>query len=140
MPELAFGYLIGLVVAITVVTATYFWNHRRLHSKALVTLNSNLQKIGKYWSNTQGQILSGSSAEIEKDRRESGRSFLILGALLCIGSWLGLFVFLLTIFSIRKITITPIETKVFASPLAQKTSMTTSEVENVVSLILEGSA
>jgi len=123
LPELAFSYSVGFLVTVALVGLNFYFQRRQLASTKLLILNENLQKIGKFWSNSQGRVLDGGPAEIKVDSRDSSRSFLILGALMCLGSWIGIFALLLTLYYLKKISVGRMEAALFSGPLVSSPNL-----------------
>src|SRR5437879_5458870 len=72
-----------------------------LRSPELRILNSNLQKVGKYWSNSDGNFKAYHEGALEDDHKRMYRSFLIMTALLSILSIVGMFLLILLFISGR---------------------------------------
>jgi hypothetical protein len=102
MPELAFFYSLGFLTTLSITVFMLFRLRRRRNSSEIKCLNSNLYKIGLFWSDHQDALLEVKVPleELEnKERHDLHRSMLISGLLLSALSWLGavFFVFIITL-------------------------------------------
>jgi hypothetical protein len=120
LPELAAVYVIGLPATAALTGLHAFLYRRKMKSAEMSNIQSNLRTIGKYWSDSESKIKEFSEDSFAQDQRAYGKTVLWLG-LFCFGfSWIGFFLQLLVMVSIRYIARPRLERAFFSSELAYK--------------------
>lgn len=139
MPELAAVYALGLLTsAFSTFLFLVLWRRRKT-ARPAVTLNSNLKKIGLFWSEHHDRIETWEEGIEERDWQASARSFGLLGAMLSALSWGGFVLLLILIVSIRALARSRLEKNLFSSPLARESSLSPERVREIVDPLRPGS-
>ncbi len=133
MVEIMLGvWTICFVLSMTVVAVNFNITKKRLHSKKLQILNVNLEKIGLYWSNSQGDFCDRLANSVEDDKNKSLRNVLLTG-FLGLGSVPGFILLFLLVISSHKLARSRKETSTFLSQLAQAELNDTEKIKKIVS-------
>ncbi len=119
-PELGIAYVAGLPATASLTALHAFLFKRKMNSLKMRNVQTNLGLVGKFWSDSEGKIKDlAPNMGIEQDKRAYYRTVLWLG-IFCFGlSWIGFFLQLLVMLSIRYLARPRLERKVFESPLAE---------------------
>ena len=123
MPELMLSFAVGSCLTFLAVNFNLYWIIRAFKKKQHIQINHNLQKVKKYWSLEQGQLVDIEPgkhiADCQRvDLQKSLRSGFIFGTLLIFLSWMGLFFFILYFTSVHWFAKSRFEKRLFSSNLA----------------------
>lgn len=120
MPELAAIFTIGLFCSLLLTLTHYFMVARKVNSAGWIQLQKNLILIGSYWSEARGALEKHEAGLVELDLQRFYRQIWILGGLLVMLSWLGFFLQILIIISLRYFLRSRTELKLFNSILVEQ--------------------
>lgn len=123
----------AICFALSALTLAYgiFLTKKRLHSHKLQAINTNLAKVGLFWSNATSDFEVLQENSINEDQRKTLRSAWMAG-LLGLGSVPGfLLLFAITI-SVHFIARSRKENSTFQSALAANTQLSPQEVQVLV--------
>jgi len=98
---------------------------KKYHSKGITNLNSNLAKVGLFWSNRNANFLSLEEGDPEKDFQSVKGSFLLMTTILSILSGIGFILLILMMFTGRPRR----EVRTFQSDLVKNPDLSLAEVE-----------
>jgi len=119
-PEMAAGYIVGVIPSLC-VTGLHYWLHKRkTNSPAFRQLQDNLAQVGKLWSDTQSRVLLLTESSEVQEQAAFIKSLKILGFLFMLLSWVGFIFNSIILLSVHKIAVSRLEQKVFSSDLCQK--------------------
>ena len=119
-PEMAAGYVVGVIPSLC-VTGLHYWLHKRkTHSPAFRQLQNNLAQVGKLWSDTQSRVMLLSESSEAQEQAAFMKSLKIMGFLFMLLSWVGFIFNSIILLSVHKIAVSRLEQKVFSSELCQK--------------------
>lgn len=82
-------------------------------------LQVNLQKVNLFWSESNGEISTLEQGTPAQSERRYFRSVIIFGVIFFFLSWIGFFVQLLIMISLRYLAMPRLERALFASKLAR---------------------
>ncbi|MBC7740617.1 MAG: hypothetical protein H7061_00365 [Bdellovibrionaceae bacterium] len=118
MPELAFGYLVGFFATLLLVGLHLFLQTQKQKSKAMRQVQSNLKKIGFFWSDSEAEIKPYTAGAEKADLNKSIKSILISGIAFTFMSWVGFVLQFIIMLSLRFLAVKRLERNVFDSELA----------------------
>lgn len=136
LPEMAFGYAVGMVPSAALTGVHLSLHHRKIHSPEMRRLQENLGKVGLFWCETESRIRPLKPESLQKDFAKYQRSVILLGGLCLFLSWLGFLIQLGIMASIRYLAISRMEKRLFQSPLIDK-ALSASEVQKQIDLFRE---
>lgn len=120
MPELAFIFLLGSVLALVAGVLFTLTQLSRYSSTPYRFLQQNLAKIQLYWNDLEGAVGPHGEQPSGREYRRARATYITFTVIAVLLSWLG-FVFLLLMWlSIRKLVKPRLETELFRSELAQR--------------------
>lgn len=132
MVEIMAGvWLTSFCLSMITLGLNFHFTRKRLNSKTLKNLNSNLAKVNLYWSNSAGDFLPLTEDSVKLDASKTLRNTLFLGAL-GLASLLGFILLVVIVFSIHVLARTRKEIATFRSPLALDPKLTAAEVTSLV--------
>lgn len=120
MPEIAAGYLIGLLLTAGLVALHIYLQTRKQNSLAMRYLQMNLKKINLFWSESESAIKDYTPGAEKIDAQKSIRSILVSGVGFIFLSWLGFLFQFIIMLSLRFLAVKRIERRLFASDLTEK--------------------
>ncbi len=133
MVEIMLGvWTVCFVLSMTVVAVNFNITKKRLHSSKLQILNANLEKIDRFWSNSQGDFCERLPNSIEEDKTKYLKNVLLTG-FLGLGSVPGFVLLFLLVISSHKLARSRKETATFLSDLAQVEINDLEKIKKVVS-------
>lgn len=118
IPEIAAAYVAGLVPSSALTGLHLFLFRRKIKSKEMRCLQINLQKVNLFWSESNGEISTLEQGTPTLSERKYFRNVLIFGVIFFFLSWIGFFVQLLIMISLRYLAMPRVERALFASRLA----------------------
>ncbi len=128
MPELAAFYVVGFVVSLGLTCVFVFlWSRFRAREE-LRTLNTNLQKAGLYWSESQDRLVKWNEAEAISETQRARRQLWMTGAALSFLSWAGLLFIFILMLSYRFLARSRFERRLLTSDLARNTDLTPDQI------------
>lgn len=137
MVEIIFGvWLTCFFLSMIVVAINFNWTRKKLNSRKLRNLNTNLEKIKMFWSNSQGDFAPLTADSIQSDAKKTQKTHLLM-AFLGLWSVVGFLLLLVVVISVHLIARSRKEIATFRSPLAEGTSLTTVEVDDLVRVLNE---
>lgn len=119
-PELAAVYVVGLVPSASLTALHLFLFRRKIKSEEMQTLQVNLQKVNLFWSESNGEISTLEQGTPAQSERKYFRNVIIFGIIFFFLSWIGFFVQLLIMISLRYLAMPRVERALFASRLAEE--------------------
>lgn len=134
IPEIAGAYVTGLIPSSGLTGLHLYLFRRKIHSKAMAVLQLNLQKVNLYWSESNGEISTLEQGTPSQSEKRYFKSVVIFGIVFFFLSWIGFFVQLLIMVSLRYLAMPRLERALFASKLAEH-EMSESEVRNALQLL-----
>lgn len=120
MPELAVIYLAGVLSSFLVTLCHHWLIYRKISSAHWIQLQRNLIRSGCFWSETRGELIRHSEGASEMDLQRLVRQVYLLGGLMAFLAWLGFFLQIVIIISLRFLIRSPLENKLFDSKLVQR--------------------
>jgi hypothetical protein len=120
MPELALGYGIGFIATLCLVGLHVFLQTQKQKSRPMRQVQANLKKIGLFWSETESSIKNDEAGGEKHDAQKSVKSVLLSGTWFVFLSWLGFFLQLIVMISLRYLAVKRLEVRLFESELAEK--------------------
>lgn len=131
-PELAISYAVGIVPSAAMAVYHFMSSRNKVRSHSQRNLQKNLNQVGLFWSESQGQIESLSEMKNPReDWAQQEKSILVMSAFGVALSWFGLFAQSVIIFSMRKLAVSRKEKSVMASPLVER-ELSSDEVKNIL--------
>ena len=132
MPELAAFYALGFLACMALTMLYVFLRDRRRHSHGAEIVQTNLRKLGLFWSDSADRIvpLEEKSAEIES--RRSQRTIGYTGMILALLSWAGVFFLLVIMLSERFFARSRRERRLFTSSLVQNLDLSANDVRREI--------
>ena len=127
---LAAIYVTSFILSMMLVAWNYVVLSRQLRSESLLSINSNLKKIGMFWSVSSEDFSSLHESSIEKDASSALRSTLMLG-ILGLGSALGFALLLVITLTMRLLKTNRRGRAVFHSALANDPNLATDQVQKL---------
>lgn len=118
IPEMAAAYLTGLVPSAALTALHLYLFRRKIKSNEMTCLQTNLQKVNLFWSESNGEISTLEQGTPAQSERKYFRNVLIFGVFFFFLSWIGFFVQLLIMISLRYLAMPRVERALFASRLA----------------------
>lgn len=134
IPEIAAAYVTGLVPSSALTGLHLFLFRRKIKSKEMICLQNNLQKVNLFWSESSGEISTLEQGTPALSERKYFRNVIIFGVIFFFLSWIGFFVQLLIMISLRYLAMPRVERALFQSRLA-KELMTEAEVRIELQLL-----
>ncbi len=132
MPELAAAYAVGFVACLALTLLYVFLRDRRRHSDGAKNVQTNLAKLGLFWSDSRDSIVPLTPTSADDESKRSQRTIGYTGLILSLLSWLG-FVFLLVIMiSERFLARSRRERNLFTSELVRSSSLDANEVRRAI--------
>lgn len=132
MPELAAIYAVGILSSLILTMVALAGTHRRRSSQALVNLNTNLARIGLFWSDHRDDLVAWTASAEHDERRSLSRSLLISGTVLSTLSWVGLVFLSILFFSARFLARSRLERNLLSSELAHTPYLASHVVDRLV--------
>jgi uncharacterized membrane protein YvbJ len=120
LPELAISYVVGATSSVSLSGLHIFLYRKKIGSHAFKQLQANLNQCGLYWSDIESQIKPGTNEDTQSDHNKYIKSVLLSGAIFAALTWLGFILQFLMMFSIRYLTISRQEIRIFSSDLSKK--------------------
>lgn len=120
MPEIAAAYAVGIFLTLALVGLHIYLQSRKQQNPSMRQLQKNLKKINLFWSESESAIKTYTPGAEKQDAAKSIRSILISGAGFSFLSWLGFFLQLMLMFSLRYLAVKRVETRLFESELTEK--------------------
>ena len=111
--------------------------NRRAGAPEKIRLNENLGKIGLFWSTTEDRFQSLQKSNIERDRRKSLKSYLLMTLIFSLLSLLGLLLNVIMNISLGFLARSRLEMNALASPLSRE-ELAPAEIEKIVKMLEEG--
>lgn len=132
MVEIIVGvWLACFCLSMIVVAINFNWTRKKLQSRKLKNLNTNLEKVGLYWSNSQGTFATLTPEAIDADARKTQRVNLFM-AFLGLWSVIGFLLLLIVVVSVHMVARSRKEIATFQSALAVDTDLARAQVEDLV--------
>lgn len=132
MVEIIIGvWLTCFCLSMIVVAINFNWTRKKLQSRKLKTLNSNLEKIGQFWSNSQGNFATLTAESIQADAKKTQRVNLLM-AFLGLWSVIGFLLLLVVVASVHMLARSRKEIATFQSALAEDPTLARAQVEVLV--------
>lgn len=127
--------LVVYITCFTLSACLIAWQYslvsRQLQSQSLQNLNTNLAKVGLFWSNEKSDFASLQEGSIEADQRKAKLTVLAVG-LLGFASVPGFLLLLAVILSMRYLARSRKERAVFASRLIEDAILDATQVNGLV--------
>ena len=124
LPEMAISYVVGTTASVSLSGLHIFLFKQKIKTKSFVQLQSNLAQCELFWSETESNIKAAENLSLselkEKDQQQYIKSVLLSGALFAALSWIGFFLQLLMMASIRYWAVSRRERQIFESDLVLK--------------------
>lgn len=120
VPELAAAYVTGLVPSSALTALHLYLFRRKIKSAKMHTLQVNLQKVNLFWSESNGEISTLEQGTPAQSERRYFKNVIIFGIIFFFLSWIGFFVQLLIMISLRYLAMPRVERALFASRLANE--------------------
>lgn len=120
MPEIAAAYAAGIFLTFCLVGLHIYLQSHKQKSLAMRQVQNNLKKINLFWSESESEIKAYEPLAEKQDAEKSIRSILISGVGFIFLSWLGFFLQLILMFSLKYLAVKRVETRLFESELAEK--------------------
>lgn len=120
LPELAVSYVAGATASASLSGLHIFLFKRKTKTKEFQQLQNNLSQCDLFWSETESNVKSGNFKSLQKDYSQYIKSVLLSGALFMALTWLGFFLQLLMMISIRYLAVSRREQQIFSSDLVTK--------------------
>jgi hypothetical protein len=120
VPEVAAAYIAGLVPSSALTALHLFLFRRKIKSQEMQTLQANLHKVNLFWSESNGEISTLEQGTPTQSERKYFKNVLIFGVIFFFLSWIGFFVQLLIMISLRYLAMPRVERALFASRLAKE--------------------
>src|SRR4051812_32509323 len=117
VPEMAAAYVIGLPATAGLTGLHAFLFRRKMNSAKMRNIQMNLQSVNLFWSDAEGKIKPWSEGAVEADRKTYFTTVKWLGILCFFLSWIGFFLQLLVMVSIRYLARPRTERKIYDSDL-----------------------
>ncbi|UYL09368.1 hypothetical protein B9G69_002125 [Bdellovibrio sp. SKB1291214] len=130
-PEMAAGYIFGIVPSLATTGAHYWFHKKKTTSLAFQQLQKNLATVQKYWCESQSRILHLEETSAAKDQEAFKTSLYVMGSLFAFMSWAGFMFNMIVLASTRKLAISRFEQKIFASDLCKK-NLSRAEIEEIL--------
>ncbi len=134
MPELAVGYLIGVLATAGLVALHIILQYRKQSSAEMRFIQRNLKKINFFWSDCEAAIKEYTDSAEKKDIDKSIKSVLLSGIGFMFLSWLGFIFQFIVMLSLRYLAVKRIERNLFASEIAQK-DLSPNRIQELISKI-----
>lgn len=132
MVEIIIGvWLICFCLSMIVVGVNFNWTRKKLQSRKLKILNANLEKIGMFWSNSQGDFATLTGESIQADAKKTQRVNMFM-AFLSLWSVIGFLLLLVVVTSLHLLARSRKEVATFQSALVENTDLTDTQVEKLV--------
>jgi hypothetical protein len=119
MPELAVGYLVGFIATLLLVGLHVFLQIKKQQSAPMRIAQSNLKKLNLFWADSEADLKSYVAGSEKIDLSKSIRSILIAGVAFVFMSWLGFFLQLMVMLSLRFLAVKRLERNLFNSELVE---------------------
>lgn len=120
MPELAFIFVLGSVLALVAGVLFTLTQLSRYGSIPVRFLQQNLEKIQLRWNDLEGAVAPYENGVADREYRRARATYLTFTVIAVFMSWLGFIFLLLMWLSIRKLVKPRLETELFRSELAQR--------------------
>ena len=120
IPEIAAAYVTGLVPSSALTALHLYLFRRKIKSKEMHCLQSNLQKVNLFWSESNGEISTLEQGTPALAERKYFRNVIIFGVFFFFLSWIGFSVQLAIMISLRYLAMPRVERALFASRLAHQ--------------------
>lgn len=120
LPELAVAYVTGLPANALLSGLHAFLFHQKMRSNAMAQVQTNLAKLDLFWSDSESKVKRIGETNQTTDKASYYRTVLRLGVICFFMSWLGFFLQLLVMISVRFIARPRLEKALFSSELAQQ--------------------
>ena len=127
LPEMAVSYSIGLLPNLGATGLHLYLHRRKMLSPGMKQLRHNLSQIHCYWNDSKNRIENLRKNSFQEDLWAYQKGVFIFGALCFFMSWLGFFIQVMIMVSLRYIVISRFEQEIFSSELAAK-SLATNEI------------
>lgn len=132
MVEIIIGvWLASFCLSMIVVGVNFNWTRKKLQSRKLKILNTNLEKIGMFWSNAQGDFATLTAESIQADAKKTQRVNMFM-AFLGLWSVIGFLLLLVVVTSVHLLARSRKEVATFQSTLVENTDLTRTQVEELV--------
>jgi hypothetical protein len=132
MIEIIVGvWLTSLLLSVPITLWNFTSIRRRTESPEYATLNSNLLKVGQFWSLSNDSFVQLSESNPEADIKKLKRTYLMIAALGLL-SVFGLIFLSILSFSIHVLAKSRLTQQVFHSPLANNIGLSADEVAKLV--------
>lgn len=137
MPELVAIGSVGAFITFLLANFNLYIVHKSFSDMKYKTLNTNLNRLGWYWSMDQGAPVRLEDRDPqnlnEADYQKATRSAFIFGTLMIFLSWLGLLVLAIYMVSVYKIAKSRTEKKLMSSDLVKKDIHNLDEIKQLLS-------
>lgn len=128
MPELAAFYFAGLVACLALTILYVYLRIRRRNSDTAHVLQSNLQRAGLYWSDSQDAVVRWDPESNTLETQKSQKAVGLTGVLLALLSWAGVGFLLIIMLSERFFARSRRERRLFASRIAKEQGLSRPDV------------
>jgi hypothetical protein len=132
VPELAAAYTVGFVACLALTMLYVFLRERRRHSHGAKCVQSNLAKLGLYWSDSADAIVPLTPTSADDESMRSKKTIGYTGLILSLLSWLGVFFLLVIMLSERFLARSRRERHLFTSELVCNPSLDANEVRRTI--------
>lgn len=128
MPELAAMYGLGFVCCLALTMLYVFLRDRRRKSHGAQLVQTNLKKIGLFWSDHRDSVVPLSPDVNQAEARKSQLAIGYTGLILSLLSWAGVFFLLIIMLSERFLARSRRERRLFGSELSKNANLTADQV------------
>jgi|GEM_PF-5233493 hypothetical protein len=134
MPEIAFAYSIGFCVSLVLAIVFGLRLRKKYHSPSYLQLQSNLQKIGQRWNESEGRIEDFVEGKQAREYHKARLTAMIVCTFAVALSWFGIFALIIVWLSMEVLATNQLERKVKSSELLKK-DLSASEVTQIINEI-----
>ena len=117
---MAISYSIGLLPNLGATGLHFYLHGRKMNSDAMLELRENLSAVGGYWNDSKNRIEVLKPHSLQEDIWSYRKGILTFGAICFLMSWLGFFIQVMIMISLRYIVISRFEQEILHSELAKK--------------------
>lgn len=128
MPELATLYFAGLVACMALTILYVALRRRRRMTGAAQIVQSNLQRAGLYWSDSQDAVVRWDPEVNSKETEKTQKAVGLTGVLLSLMSWAGMGFLLIIMLSERFFARSRREIRLFSSRIATQEGLSRPDV------------
>ena len=129
MPELAAVYGIGFIFCLALTMVYVYLRSLRRTTDAAVTVQTNLRKVGLYWSDHQDAVVRYSAKANESETKKSQLAIGYTGMILSLLSWGGVVFLLIIMLSERFFARSRRERRLFGSVIAHDPNLPAVDVQ-----------